>query len=99
MADSKMLDAFLTVSRRMSSYEIAVLLVIMTSSSKWLTTTVLCEKTGILPTHVSRAKAMLFENNMILRNGGEVSIQPDTSLWRVRARRGRDKGKIQELNT
>ena len=97
MVESKMLDALLKVSRRMSSYEIAVLLVIMTSSSKWLTTTVLCEKTGILPTHVSRAKAMLFENNMILRNGGEVSIQPDTSLWRVRARRGRDKGKVQVL--
>lgn len=97
MADSKMLDALLKVSRRMSSYEIAVLLVIMTSSSKWLTTTVLCEKTGILPTHVSRAKTLLFENNMILRNCGEVSIQPDTSLWRVRARRGRDKGKVQVL--
>ena len=99
MLDTRILDAFSKISRRLSSYEFSVMLVLITHSDQWFSNSSLVSITGIHMQHISRVKALLFESNMTLKQGAEISIQPDTSLWRVRARRGRDKGKIQELNT
>ena len=99
MLDTRILDALLKISRRLSPYEFSVMLVLITHSGQWVSNSALVSKTGIPMQHISRVKTVLFENNMTLKQGTEITIQPNVSLWRVRARRGRDKGKIQQLDT
>ena len=92
MVDTKILDAFSKISRHLSAYEFSVMLVLITHRDQWFSNSVLVSKTGIHMRHIRRVKTVLFENNMTLKQGTEISLQSDTSLWRVWVRRGRDKG-------
>jgi len=71
----------------LSSYQTRVLLFIFRKTygygkkEDWISVSQIVTNTGILKSHVSRAKSELLKRHLVTSNGNKISFQKDSSLW------------------
>jgi len=76
------------VKINLSSYQTRVLLFIFRKTygygkrEDWISVSQIVTCTGILKSHVSRAKSELLKRHLVTSNGNKISFQKDSSQWR-----------------